>query len=318
MGNNTVETIIGAIVVVVAAAFLYFAYTTTSAGSLSGYELTARLTRVDGLAVGTDVRLSGIKIGVVDALNLDPKTYLVTLHMNIRKDVPVPDDSSLMVTQSGLLGGNYVSITPGGSDKMLADGGAITNTQGSVGRDGPGRPLHRQWRQQQRRRQAARKVAGMKRLALAGCAAVFAVAAHADPAPGPKSLIMRGLDKITGRAITLVAPLGQPIHFATLTITARYCYSTPAAEPPETAAFVQIYDHRPDQPERRVFSGWMYGSSPGLNGMEHPLYDVWVITCKAVAPGETVAIGPAKPVKPVSPDAGDTEKPTALPADAGQ
>ncbi len=132
MGNNTVETIIGAIVVVVAATFLYFAYTTTSSGSLSGYEIMAKMPRVDGLAVGTDVRLSGIKIGAVDELALDPKTYLVTLHMNIRKDIPIPDDSSLMVTSSGILGGSYLSITPGGSDKMLAEGGAITNVQGSV------------------------------------------------------------------------------------------------------------------------------------------------------------------------------------------
>jgi len=132
MGNNTVETIIGAVVVVVAAVFLFFAYTTTSSGSLSGYEILAKLPRVDGLAVGTDVRLSGIKIGAVDELALDPKTYLVNVHMNIRKDIPIPDDSSLMVTSSGILGGSYLSITPGGSDKMLADGGAIINVQGSV------------------------------------------------------------------------------------------------------------------------------------------------------------------------------------------
>lgn len=135
---------------------------------------------------------------------------------------------------------------------------------------------------------------------------------------GPLTLIMRGLDKITGRPTTLLVPIGKSAQFATLTVSARYCYSTPSTETPETAAFVQIDDHRPDQPPRRVFSGWMYASSPGLNGMEHPLYDVWVITCKAVAPGETVAIGPTKPVKPVSPDATDAEKPTALPEDAGQ
>jgi len=132
MTNNTVETIMGAIVVLVAAAFLYFAYTNTSSGSLSGYELTARMPRVDGLATGTDVRLSGIKIGAVSELMLDPKTYLVTLHMNIRNDIQVPVDSSLMVTSSGLLGGSYLSITPGGEDKMLPPGGAITNVQGSV------------------------------------------------------------------------------------------------------------------------------------------------------------------------------------------
>lgn len=135
---------------------------------------------------------------------------------------------------------------------------------------------------------------------------------------GPLELVLRGLDKISGRSTTLVAPIGKPIHYATLTITAQYCYSTPPTETPETAAFVQIDDHRPDQPGRRVFSGWMYASSPGLHGMEHPLYDVWVITCKAVAPGQAVAVGPLKPVKPVSPDSTDNEKPTALPDDAGQ
>ncbi|HEY0104762.1 MAG TPA: outer membrane lipid asymmetry maintenance protein MlaD [Rhizomicrobium sp.] len=132
MGNNTVETIIGAIVVAIAAAFLWYAYTTTSSGSLGGYEITARMPRVDGLATGTDVRLSGIKVGAVEGLTLDPKTYLVTLHMSIRSDIPIPDDSSLMVTSSGLLGGSYLSITPGGSDAMLKPGGAITNVQGSV------------------------------------------------------------------------------------------------------------------------------------------------------------------------------------------
>jgi phospholipid/cholesterol/gamma-HCH transport system substrate-binding protein len=131
-GNNTVETIMGAIVVAVAAAFLYFAYTNTSSGSLGGYEITAKMPRVDGLATGTDVRLAGIKVGAVNELTLDPRTYLVTLHMSIRKDVQVPVDSSLMVTSSGLLGGSYLSISPGGDDKMIAPGGAITNVQGSV------------------------------------------------------------------------------------------------------------------------------------------------------------------------------------------
>ncbi len=133
MGNsNTVETIMGAIVVAVAAAFLYFAYTSTSSGSLEGYEIVAKMPRVDGLATGTDVRLSGIKIGAVSALTLDPKTYLVTLHMSIRSDIQIPDNSSLVVTSTGLLGSSYLSISPGGSDKMLPPGGAITNVQGSV------------------------------------------------------------------------------------------------------------------------------------------------------------------------------------------
>ena len=130
--NNVADTVIGAIVVAIAVIFIVFGYMRTGSGSLSGYEIQAKLPRVDGLGVGTDVRLSGIKIGSVSDMTLDPKTYLVTLHMNIRDDVKIPDDSSLIVTSSGLLGSSYVSLTPGGSDKMLASGGMILNSQGSV------------------------------------------------------------------------------------------------------------------------------------------------------------------------------------------
>lgn len=131
-GSNIGETVIGAVVVAVAVLFLFFLYTRAGSSGLSGYEIQARLPRVDGLGVGTDVRLAGIKIGSVSDLTLDPKTYLVTVHMNIRNDVKIPDDSSLMVTSSGLLGSSYISITPGGDEKMLASGGVIENAQGSV------------------------------------------------------------------------------------------------------------------------------------------------------------------------------------------
>ena len=114
MQNNTVETLIGAIVVVVAAAFLFFAYSSTNTCALSGYEVLAKFQRVDGLAVGTDVRLSGIKVGNVSALELDPKTYQAKVHLNIHQEVKLPDDSSIMVTSSGLLGSSYLSISPGG------------------------------------------------------------------------------------------------------------------------------------------------------------------------------------------------------------
>jgi phospholipid/cholesterol/gamma-HCH transport system substrate-binding protein len=132
MQNNTVETLIGAIVVAVAVGFLYFAYANTNAANLNGYDLEAKFQRVDGLNVGTDVRLSGIKIGSVSALSLDPKTYQATVHLTIRQDVKVPEDSSIMVTSTGLLGNSYLSVSPGGSDDMLGPGGVIRNTQGSV------------------------------------------------------------------------------------------------------------------------------------------------------------------------------------------
>lgn len=130
--GGVVETVIGAVVLTIAVLFIVFVYTRTGSGGLSGYEIQARLDKVDGLGAGTDVRLAGVKIGSVSDLTLDPKTYLVTVHMTIRNDVKIPDDSSLQVTSAGLLGSSYISITPGGDDKMLASGGMIQNSQGSV------------------------------------------------------------------------------------------------------------------------------------------------------------------------------------------
>lgn len=132
MGSKTVETIIGAIVIAVAVGFLYFGYTSTSQGSLTGYTVSATFNRVDGLAVGTDVRMSGIKIGTVSALSLNPKSYLAVAHLTIDSGVQLPADSSVKITSSGLLGNSYLSVTPGGADKMIPPGGAIANTQGSV------------------------------------------------------------------------------------------------------------------------------------------------------------------------------------------
>ena len=130
--NNIAESLIGAGVVAVALVFAALAYYRTGGGGLSGYEINAKLSKADGLAVGTDVRLAGIKIGTVTDLTLDPKTYLVTVHMSIRNDVKLPVDSSVLVTQAGFLGGQYLSITPGGDDKMMAAGSYFENAQGSI------------------------------------------------------------------------------------------------------------------------------------------------------------------------------------------
>lgn len=134
-----------------------------------------------------------------------------------------------------------------------------------------------------------------------------------------RMIIMRGLDKITGRPSNIMAPVGVPVKYATLTITARYCYSTPITEPPETTAFVQIEDHRPDQDARQAFSGWMLASSPSLNGLQHPLYDVWVISCATNQPGQMLpVIASTSAVKATSPDATAKEALPELPEGAGQ
>ncbi len=132
MQNNTVETLIGAVVVVVAIAFVAFTYSTTSAGGVTGYEIAARFGNVDGISVGTDVRLHGIKIGAVSSLALDQQSYMAKARLSIRNDIKVPEDSSVKITSSGLLGGSYVAISPGGSDDMLKPGDEIHDTQGAV------------------------------------------------------------------------------------------------------------------------------------------------------------------------------------------
>ena len=126
------ETILGAVVAVVAVGF--FAFAAAQAGQTNGgrgYELTARFQRVDGIAVGSDVRVSGVKVGVVRAVALDTDTYLARLTLSIDTGVQVLDESTARIATDGLLGGAYVAIEPAGMD-ALAAGGEIPNTQGSV------------------------------------------------------------------------------------------------------------------------------------------------------------------------------------------
>ena len=130
--NNLAESLIGAAVVAIALVIAALAYYRTGSAGPSGYEINAKLSKADGLAVGTDVRLAGIKVGTVSDLTLDPRTYLVTVHMNIQHDVQLPVDSSILVTQAGFLGGQYLSITPGGEDKMMTAGAYFENAQGSI------------------------------------------------------------------------------------------------------------------------------------------------------------------------------------------
>ena len=130
--NSAVETLIGAVVIAIAVAFLTFAYTSTGAGPITGYEVTAKFNRIDGVNVGTDVRLSGIKVGTVSRLALDPMTFNAVATLSLQSSVKLPDNSSVRITSDGLLGNQYVSIEPGGSQMPIAAGGEIENTQGSV------------------------------------------------------------------------------------------------------------------------------------------------------------------------------------------
>jgi phospholipid/cholesterol/gamma-HCH transport system substrate-binding protein len=133
MRENPVEVLTGALVVLVAGGFLLYAAQATGYGGPSeGMRLTASFRSIEGVSLGTDVRLAGVKIGSVTDTALDPQTFRATTKLTINADVPLPDDSTAVVASEGLLGGNFIEIVPGGSLTNLADGGEIVDTQGAV------------------------------------------------------------------------------------------------------------------------------------------------------------------------------------------
>lgn len=132
MQRNIIETIMGAVVLLVAAGFVAFAFSISGAGGLSGYRVSARFDDATGVAAGAEVRMSGVKIGSVAKQSLDPVTFDAMLEMTIRDGIELPADSSARIVPDGLLGGNYVEVQPGGSDENIADGGSIGRTQGAI------------------------------------------------------------------------------------------------------------------------------------------------------------------------------------------
>jgi phospholipid/cholesterol/gamma-HCH transport system substrate-binding protein len=127
------ETILGAVVAAVAIGFFAFAAAQAGQGGVSGrsYDLIARFQRVDGVGVGSDVRVSGVKVGVVRAVELDPDTYMARLTFSVDRNVVISDDSTARISSDGLLGGAYVAIEPG-AGTTLQPGGEILYTQGAV------------------------------------------------------------------------------------------------------------------------------------------------------------------------------------------
>ncbi|HEX2527789.1 MAG TPA: outer membrane lipid asymmetry maintenance protein MlaD [Geminicoccus sp.] len=132
MARSIVETVLGALVLLVACGFLVWAYGRSNLGSPNGYELIARFDRADGIEVGADARISGVKIGTVTAKTLDPQTFRAEVRFSVQNDIKLPSDSSASVASASLIGGKYLSIVPGGDEKELGPGGVITLTQSSI------------------------------------------------------------------------------------------------------------------------------------------------------------------------------------------
>lgn len=129
MTRNVIETVLGAVVLIVAGLFLAFAYNTTDIRPVTGYTVTARFNAVDGLTQGSDVRVGGVKIGSVVAQTVDMTDFRAVVRMTIRPDIRLPDDSTATVASEGLLGGKYIRIDPGASTTMLAHNGEFASTR---------------------------------------------------------------------------------------------------------------------------------------------------------------------------------------------
>lgn len=132
MANNAIETVMGAVVLAVAGGFLYFAYDNSNVKPIEGYTLNASFSNVSGISPGSTVRVGGIKIGIIEALSLDTKSYQAVAKLRIEDGVKLPRDSSAAIQSTGLIGEKFLAIEPGGEDEELKEGDKIAFTQPSV------------------------------------------------------------------------------------------------------------------------------------------------------------------------------------------
>jgi phospholipid/cholesterol/gamma-HCH transport system substrate-binding protein len=133
MGRHGVaETLTGAFVLVVALAFLAYAVAHSGRTGGSGYTLQARFDHIDGLSTGGDVKIAGVKVGTVTDVSIDPKTFVAVVTITVHDNIQLPKDSAASIVSESLLGGKYISLSPGGDDTDLKPGQSITITQSSV------------------------------------------------------------------------------------------------------------------------------------------------------------------------------------------
>lgn len=129
MNKRPVETIMGIVVLIIAAFFLLFAYRVSDLQVVKGYQLSAKFLKVGGLNVGADVMINGIKVGTVVGQKLNNDDYDAEVKLSISPEIKLPKDSSAIIASSGLMGNKFIKIQPGKSQEQLKDGDEITNTK---------------------------------------------------------------------------------------------------------------------------------------------------------------------------------------------
>ncbi|PIR39302.1 MAG: outer membrane lipid asymmetry maintenance protein MlaD [Alphaproteobacteria bacterium CG11_big_fil_rev_8_21_14_0_20_39_49] len=133
MGRNVIETLMGAVVLFIAASFIFISYKSGNISSDSGrYTVTAKFREIGSLSIGSDVRVGGIRVGSISNQYLDQNNFKAVVEMGINQDIKIPRDSSASVIGDGLLGGKYISIEPGGEEEYISSGGEIRYTQDSI------------------------------------------------------------------------------------------------------------------------------------------------------------------------------------------
>lgn len=133
MAENQTEVLAGAAVLAAAIGFVIYAVQSTGlSGAVNTYDLKASFRSVEGISLGSDVRMAGVKVGTITALDLNPKTFFADTTVSVQTGLQLPDDSAILISSEGLLGGNFIELVPGGSETNLEPGAEIEDTQGSV------------------------------------------------------------------------------------------------------------------------------------------------------------------------------------------
>jgi len=132
MQRNIAETILGAVVLLVAAGFLVFFQRTAEIQTAEGYEIVAAFTKIDGLETGSPVRISGIKVGQIKSFHLNPETYQAEVTMNINNEIKLPRDTAAVIASAGLLDAKFMTLEPGGDEEYLNPGDRIDYTQATL------------------------------------------------------------------------------------------------------------------------------------------------------------------------------------------
>lgn len=134
MASSKIETLVGAAVIALALGFFFYASKTAGVGGAvsGGYKVIAEFDNAEGINVGTDVRLAGIKIGTVTSQSLNAENYMARIEMTLDPAVSLSDDTAAKISSEGLLGGKFIAMEPGGSETKLAEGSMMTLTQGAI------------------------------------------------------------------------------------------------------------------------------------------------------------------------------------------